>query len=235
MFTATYAVRIEWGWGMEVEERQLAAAPGPFTAFLRFVLCGGGLGVASSSAVALLALLLPWALANALVTAASTALATELHARFTFQAGGRAGWRRHVQSAGSAAGAYVVTCLAMVALHALVASPNVLAEQAVYLSASGLAGLGRFIVLRLFVFTDAHDQRQDSPGTSVHDGADARAEEGVHPRPVRRRARESARTGSALRGPSPGRARQGRRQTHPGVVGRRRRPGGPVCVPRIPA
>lgn len=35
--------------------------------------------------------------------------------------------------------------------------------------------------------------------------------------------------------PSPGRARQGRRQTHPGVVGRRRRPGGPVCVPRIPA
>ncbi|WP_438297385.1 hypothetical protein [Streptomyces sp. HUAS TT7] len=220
---------------MEVEERQLAAAPGPFTAFLRFVLCGGGVGVASSSAVALLALLLPWALANALVTVVSTALATELHARFTFGAGGRAGWRRHVQSAGSAAGAYVVTCLAMVALHVLVASPNVLGEQAVYLSASGLAGLGRFIVLRLFVFTDDHDhdQRRDPPGTSVHDGADARAAEGVHPRPVRRRARESARTGSsALRGPSPGRARQGRRRPHPGVVGRRRRPRGPVCAPR---
>ncbi|MGV9879030.1 hypothetical protein [Streptomyces sp. NPDC003006] len=124
-----------------------------FTAFARFVLCGGGVGLASSFAVAALASWLPWALANAVITAASTLLATELHARFTFGAGGRATWRQHAQSAGSAAAAYAVTCAAMFALQQLVAGPGAVLEQAVYLSASALAGVARFAVLRLMVFT----------------------------------------------------------------------------------
>src|SRR6478752_330335 len=90
-----------------------AAGPGALAAFARFVLCGGGVGLASSFAVAALASWMYWGLANALVTAASTLLATELHARFTFGAGGRATWRQHVQSSGSAAAAYAVTCAAM--------------------------------------------------------------------------------------------------------------------------
>ncbi|WP_405403435.1 hypothetical protein [Streptomyces sp. NBC_01104] len=134
-----------------LHERQ-PAAPGALASFARFVLCGGGVGIASSLAVAALASWIPWALANALVTAASTLLATELHARFTFGAGGRATWRQHGQSAGSAAAAYVVTCLAMFALQGCVEAPGAALEQAVYLSASALAGVARFAVLRLVVF-----------------------------------------------------------------------------------
>jgi putative flippase GtrA len=134
------------------------AAPGAFGSFARFVVCGGGVGVASSLAVAAVAVWIPWALANALITAGSTVLATELHARFTFGAGRPATWRQHAQSAGSAAAAYAVTCAAMFALHQLVAAPGATLEQVVYLSASGLAGVGRFAVLRLVVFTRSRTQ-----------------------------------------------------------------------------
>ncbi|MDT0343468.1 GtrA domain-containing protein [Streptomyces litchfieldiae] len=137
---------------METARSQQQAAPGAFLAFARFVLCGGGVGLASSFAVAALASWIPWALANALITAVSTLLATELHARFTFGAGGRATWRQHAQSAGSAAAAYAVTCVAMLVLQQLVAAPGAVLEQAVYLSASALAGVARFAVLRLVVF-----------------------------------------------------------------------------------
>ncbi|MGW0907125.1 hypothetical protein [Streptomyces sp. NPDC002853] len=143
---------------MESAPRQESAAPGAFTAFARFVLCGGGVGVASSFAVAALASWIPWALANALITVVSTLLATELHARFTFGAGGRATGRQHAQSAGSAAAAYAVTCLAMLALQLLVAAPGAVLEQVVYLSASAFAGVARFAVLRLVVFARGRSQ-----------------------------------------------------------------------------
>ncbi|MFD8986043.1 hypothetical protein [Streptomyces sp. NPDC059564] len=143
--------------GTAAQSRQ-QAAPGAITAFARFVLCGGGVGLASSFAVVALDPWLPWALANALVTVASTLLATELHARFTFGAGGRATWRQHTQSAGSAAAAYAVTCVAMLVLQQLVAAPSALLEQFVYLAASALAGVARFAVLRLVVFARKHAQ-----------------------------------------------------------------------------
>jgi putative flippase GtrA len=120
--------------------------------FGRFVLCGGGVGIAASGAVVLLAVPLPWVLANAVITVASTVLCTELHARFTFRAGRRAAWRQHLQSAGSAAAAYTVTSVAMLVLLALQPSAGMLYQQTVYLSAAGLAGIGRFLVLRLYVF-----------------------------------------------------------------------------------
>lgn len=134
---------------------QSPSAPGPLSSFARFVVCGGGIGVLSSFAVPLVAMTVPWAVANAVITVASTLLCTELHALFTFGTGRRPGWRRHLQSAGSATAAYVVTCAAMFLLHAVQSSPGTLREQAVYLSASGLAGVGRFLVLRLFVFAGA--------------------------------------------------------------------------------
>ncbi|MFD3655233.1 GtrA family protein [Streptomyces sp. NPDC058620] len=143
---------------METAHSQQQAAPGAFTAFARFVLCGGGVGLASSFAVVALASWIPWALANALITVVSTLLATELHARFTFGAGGRATWRQHAQSAGSAAAAYAVTCVAMLVLQQLVASPGAVLEQIVYLSASALAGVARFAVLRLVVFARNRSQ-----------------------------------------------------------------------------
>jgi len=150
------------------QSRQRTTAPGAFNAFARFVLCGGGVGLASSFAVVGLAFWMPWALANALVTVASTLLATELHSRFTFGAGGRATWRQHVQSAGSAAGAYAVTCVAMVVLQQLVAAPGAVLEQVVYLSASALAGIARFAVLRLVVFARNRSQATVRAARPVH-------------------------------------------------------------------
>ena len=139
---------------MEIDtaaERHTPGAPGPLASFARFVLFGGGVGVASSAAVAGLAGLMPWAAANALITVASTALGTELHARFTFGTG-HAGWRQHWQSAGSAAAAFAVTSAAVLVLHLVQPSAGALYEQVAYLGAAGLAGIGRFLVLRLFVF-----------------------------------------------------------------------------------
>ncbi|MEE1758089.1 GtrA family protein [Streptomyces sp. SP18BB07] len=131
---------------------QAGSTPDPLSSFARFVLFGGGVGLLSSGAVALLAGAMPWALANAVITIASTLLCTELHARFTFATPHRPGWREHWQSAGSAAAAYAATTAAMTALHLLQPSPGALTEQLVYLSASALAGIGRFLVLRLVVF-----------------------------------------------------------------------------------
>jgi putative flippase GtrA len=127
-------------------------AGGAFSSFARFVLFGGGVGLASSAAVPLVATLMPWVVANALITVASTLLGTELHARFVFRAGRSAHWRQHVQSAGSATAAYLVTSAAIVVLHLVQPSAGMRWEQVVYLSASGLAGTGRFLVLRLYVF-----------------------------------------------------------------------------------
>ncbi|MDQ0950540.1 putative flippase GtrA [Streptomyces phaeochromogenes] len=147
------------------------AAPGPFASFVRFVVCGGGIGVLSSGAVALLAGAMPWVVANAVITVASTVLCTELHALFTFGTGKRAGWRQHWQSAGSATAAYAVTSLAMLILHLVQSSPGMLTEQVVYLSASGLAGTGRFLVLRLFVFAGGRDGGQDQDRKQDRDRA----------------------------------------------------------------
>ncbi|MFD9434782.1 GtrA family protein [Streptomyces sp. NPDC060002] len=150
------------------------------TSFARFVAFGGGTGVLSSLAVPLLAALMPWTLSNALITIASTVLCTELHARHTFRTGRRAGLRRHWQSAGSAAAAYAATSVAVLALHAIQPTPGMLTEQLVYLSASGLAGIGRFLILRLFVFATG----TDATGAEVT-GAEVTGTEGETARTTR--------------------------------------------------
>jgi putative flippase GtrA len=137
-----------------------SAGPGPLASFLKFVVLGGGIGVLCSFAVPLLAAALPWAVANAVITLASTLLCTELHARYTFAKGRSAHWREHWQSAGSAAAAYLATSIAVTALHLIQSSPGLLTEQIVYLSASGLAGTGRFLLLRLHTFAG---RRSHSP------------------------------------------------------------------------
>ncbi|WP_328748268.1 GtrA family protein [Streptomyces sp. NBC_00285] len=135
-----------------------SVTPGPVAAFLRFVVFGGGVGVLSGLAVPLLAMTVPWAVANAVITLVSTLLCTELHARFTFGTGRGAGWREHWQSAGSATAAYAVTSIAVCILHLAQPAPGLLTEQIVYLAASGLAGVGRFAVLRVYVFAVRRDR-----------------------------------------------------------------------------
>ncbi|WP_263983898.1 hypothetical protein [Streptomyces sp. HPF1205] len=137
------------------ETRDRAGRRGPLAAFARFVICGGGVSLLSSGVLLVLTGRVPFAAANAAVTVASTALATELHHRFTFGAGkGLAGWRVHAQSALTLALAYAVTTTAVLALPAVRPHPSALLTQAVYLTASALTGTARFLVLRLLVFTD---------------------------------------------------------------------------------
>lgn len=127
---------------------------GPVAAFVRFVVCGGGVSLLSSGVLLLVAGRVPFAVANAVVTVVSTLLATELHHRFTFGTGGAgsAGWRIHAKSALTLAAGYLFTTAAVLALGALHPHPSPLLTQAVYLAASALAGTGRFLVLRLVVF-----------------------------------------------------------------------------------
>ncbi|MET7943968.1 hypothetical protein [Streptomyces sp. NPDC005302] len=151
---------------MKTTQSRQQATPSAYIAFARFTLLGGTVGLASSLTVAAVATQIPWGLANALVTILSTLLATELHARFSFGAGGHATWRQHTQSAGSAAAAFALTCTATLALHQLVATPDAMLQQTVYLAASALAGVARFAVLRLVVFARSHTQTPTTSPTS---------------------------------------------------------------------
>ncbi|MCX4843972.1 GtrA family protein [Streptomyces sp. NBC_00893] len=127
--------------------RPLAAA------FVRFVVCGGGVGLASSAAVVLLSGCVPMAVANALVTVVSTVLATELHRRISFRSERRGRWV-HLQSGATVAVSYAFTTGALLCLFAVRPDPSPLVAQTVYLSASALAGVGRFVLLRVVVFGD---------------------------------------------------------------------------------
>ncbi|MFE5093463.1 hypothetical protein ACFRCI_24670 [Streptomyces sp. NPDC056638] len=122
-------------------------------AFVRFVVCGGGVGLASSGALVLLSDRIPMAVANALVTVVSTVIATELHGRVSFRSE-RKGWGVHLQSGVTVAVSYAFTTGALFCLYALRSEPSALVEQTVYLSASALAGIGRFALLRVVVFGD---------------------------------------------------------------------------------
>ncbi|KUN17738.1 hypothetical protein AQJ23_40550 [Streptomyces antibioticus] len=126
--------------------------------FIRFVVFGGGVGVLSSFAVVGLAMGVPWGVSNAVVTVVSTVLCTELHARYTFGKKRGAEWREHWQSAGSAGAAYLATSLAVYVLNVVQSGHSMVTEQVVYLGASGLAGVGRFLVLRLFVFAGQRER-----------------------------------------------------------------------------
>lgn len=137
-----------------------ATGNGPLASFLRFVVCGGGVTLVSSGVLVMMTAVLPFFVANAIVTVVSTIVTTELHARVSFRSDER-GWRTHLKSAGTVAVSFLFTTAAVTSLHLLVADAGILLEQAVYLGATGLAGIGRFAVLRLVVFA----QRPAAPST----------------------------------------------------------------------
>ncbi|MEV8566465.1 hypothetical protein AB0436_12950 [Streptomyces sp. NPDC051322] len=141
-------------------QRQQRPAHPLVGAFVRFVVCGGGVGLASSGVLLLLHGRIPLVVANALITVVSTVVATELHGRISFRdehtargtARGWSGWAVHLQSGLTVAVSYGFTTVALLGLYAVRSGPSALTEQAVYLAASALAGIGRFVVLRAVVF-----------------------------------------------------------------------------------
>lgn len=127
------------------------AATKALASFARFVVCGGGVTLLASGVLLLVGDRVPLAAANAVVTVASTALATELHGRFTFGRGG-ASWSDHCASGLTVLVSYLFTTGALLGYQAVHPGGSALLGQAVYLTASGLAGIGRFLLLRLVVF-----------------------------------------------------------------------------------
>jgi putative flippase GtrA len=142
--------------GTVTTQRPRGAVHDALPAFVRFVVLGGGTGLAAGGLLMALSGHLSLPVANALVSVLCTVVATELHHRFTFARGrasrGWAGRAAHVGSAGTALAAYLFTTAAMLGLAAVRPSADLLTQQAVYLGASGLAGIGRFVLLRGFVF-----------------------------------------------------------------------------------
>lgn len=149
------------------------AAPSAVAAFLRFVVCGGGVGLAAGGALMLLSGPMPMVVANILVTVVSTVIATELHSRISFRSA-RRGWRVHLQSGLTVAVSYVFTTGALLVLHAAHSAPSAAVEQGVYLSASALAGVGRFALLRLVVFARPAAGPPGPPVTAAR-GAEGRS------------------------------------------------------------
>ncbi|MEU9618823.1 MULTISPECIES: hypothetical protein [unclassified Streptomyces] len=144
---------------MTAPSRRQTRTPHPLVAaFVRFVVCGGGVGLASSGALVLLSDRIPMAVANALITVVSTVIATELHGRVSFRSE-RKGWGVHLQSGVTVAVSYAFTTGALLCLHTVRPEPSAVVEQAVYLSASALAGIGRFALLRIVVFADRNQSR----------------------------------------------------------------------------
>ncbi|MDQ0792838.1 GtrA family protein [Streptomyces sp. B1I3] len=132
-------------------DRPAPTAHSLVAAFVRFVVCGGGVGLASSGVLVLLSGSMPMMVANALITVVSTVVATELHSRISFRSE-RRGWGVHLQSGLTVAVSYAFTTGALLVLHSVQSAPSALVEQSVYLSASALAGVGRFALLRVVVF-----------------------------------------------------------------------------------
>jgi putative flippase GtrA len=139
---------------------------GPVAAFVRFVVCGGGVTLLGSGALLLVGNRVPVAAANAVVTVATTLLATEVHGRVTFRRG-RAGWSDHLAGGLTVLMSYAVTTGALLGFDALHPAGSVLLRQGVYLAASGAAGVARFLLLRC-LFTAG---RGRTPGSRL--GRDA--------------------------------------------------------------
>ncbi len=128
-------------------------------AFGRFAGLGTAVTLAASAALVPLSQWIPWMAANALTTLASTVIATELHARVSF-GHGRPGLTGHLKSTATIAAGWLVTSAAAGALAALRPGAGFVLHQTVYLSATALVGTGRYLVLRLTVFTEGTPQRR---------------------------------------------------------------------------
>lgn len=126
---------------------------GQAAVFVRFAGLGSGVTLAASAALVLLSQWIPWVAANALTTVASTVVATELHARVSFGQG-RPGLACHLKSAATVAAGWLVTSAAVGVLAALRPDTGLVLQQTVYLSATALVGIGRYLVLRLAVFAE---------------------------------------------------------------------------------
>jgi putative flippase GtrA len=116
--------------------------------FARFVLVGG----VTTAVYALLFVALGrlgYLPAHLIATAASTALANELHRRLTFRAGGRVHWfTAQWEAGGITVIGMLATSAALGVLDSTVGSVSVVTQVALVVAVTAAIGLMRFIALR---------------------------------------------------------------------------------------
>jgi putative flippase GtrA len=120
---------------------------------LRYVLVGG-LGTAVSAAVFLLLRTagLDAVPANLVALLVSTGVSTEANRRFTFGGAAVHPWRARVQIGGTVLFYAFYGSAVLLLLDLVVPAPTPLQQTAALAAASVLGGLGRFLVLRYWVF-----------------------------------------------------------------------------------
>jgi putative flippase GtrA len=119
----------------------------------------GGLGTLVNAVVFLLLRnFLDAVPANLVALVLSTAVSTEANCRFTFGGAAVHRWRATVQSGGTVLFYAFYSSAVLLLLGMVVDSPSPIEETLVVAVASVLGGLGRFLVLRYWVFdADEHD------------------------------------------------------------------------------
>jgi putative flippase GtrA len=119
----------------------------------------GGLGTLVNAAVFLLLRnFLDAVPANLVALVVSTAVSTEANCRFTFGGAAVHRWRATVQSGGTVLFYAFYSSAVLLLLGMVDGSPSPIEETLVVAVASVLGGLGRFLVLRYWVFgADEHD------------------------------------------------------------------------------
>lgn len=129
----------------------------------------GGLGTAVNAAIFLaLRNWLDSVPANLVALVVSTAVSTEVNRRFTFGGGAAHRWRANVQIGGTVLFYALYSSAVLLLLGAVVDAPTPLEETLAVVVASTLGGLGRFLLLRYWVFgTDERPvgRRTAEPGT----------------------------------------------------------------------
>ena len=131
-------------------------------AFGLFAGLGCGVTLVASGVLVLLAQWMPWVVANALTTVANAVAATELQARVSL-GGGRPGLAGHLKSAGTIVLGWMITSTAVGTLAALRPDSGLVVQETVYLSATALVGIIRYLVLSRAVTGDARGARFSGP------------------------------------------------------------------------
>jgi putative flippase GtrA len=127
----------------------------------------GGLGTAAN-AVLFLGLRIWWEAlpANLVALVLSTLISTEVNRRFTFGAAlPTHRWRAHVQSGGAVAFYAVYSSAVLITLGMLVDEPSPWLQTLAIATASVVGGVGRYLVLRFWVFEE-HAATPDAPDTT---------------------------------------------------------------------
>jgi putative flippase GtrA len=103
--------------------------------------------------------------ANLVALVLSTAVSTEVNRRFTFGGGTAHRWRAQVQIGGTVLFYAFYSSAVLVVLELMVDDPSPVQESLAVATASLLGGIGRFLVMRYWVFDGPALHPAGGPGT----------------------------------------------------------------------